>query len=117
MATVKVKFRASSIATKEGALYYQVIHNRVARQIHTGYKIYPEEWNARNSEIELCVNENENRRNYLASLKEIVNEDIMRLGKIVDNLNRSGKEYSAEKIVSLFRSPIDECGFVAFSKG
>ncbi|HIX27837.1 MAG TPA: site-specific integrase [Candidatus Barnesiella excrementigallinarum] len=116
MATVKVKFRASSIATKEGALYYQVIHNRVARQIHTEYKIYPEEWNARNSEIELCVNENENRRNYLASLKEIVNEDIMRLGKIVDNLNRSGKEYSAEKIVSLFRSPIDECGFVAFSK-
>ena len=26
MATVKVKFRASSVATKEGTLFYQVIH-------------------------------------------------------------------------------------------
>ena len=36
MATVKVKFRASSVATKEGTLFYQVIHKRIVRQIHTG---------------------------------------------------------------------------------
>ena len=34
MATVKVKFRASSVATKEGTLFYQVIHKRIVRQIH-----------------------------------------------------------------------------------
>ena len=33
MATVKVKFRASSVATKEGTLFYQVIHKRIVRQI------------------------------------------------------------------------------------
>ena len=38
MATVKVKFRASSVATKEGTLFYQVIHKRIVRQIHTGFK-------------------------------------------------------------------------------
>ena len=27
MATIKVKFRASSVEMKEGSLYYQVIHN------------------------------------------------------------------------------------------
>lgn len=27
MATVKIKFRVSSIETKAGTLYYQVIHN------------------------------------------------------------------------------------------
>lgn len=32
MATIKVKFRASSVEMKEGSLYYQVIHNRLARQ-------------------------------------------------------------------------------------
>ena len=35
MATIKVKFRASSVEMKEGSLYYQVIHNRLARQVHT----------------------------------------------------------------------------------
>lgn len=43
MATVKVKFRASSVATKEGTLFYQVIHKRIVRQIHTGYKLFPAE--------------------------------------------------------------------------
>lgn len=46
MATIKVKFRASSVEMKEGSLYYQVIHNRLARQVHTGYKLFPSEWDA-----------------------------------------------------------------------
>ena len=36
MASVKVKFRASSVADREGRLYYQIIHNRVTRQINSG---------------------------------------------------------------------------------
>lgn len=40
MATIKVKFRTSSVEMKEGSLYYQVIHNRLARQVHTGYKLF-----------------------------------------------------------------------------
>lgn len=40
MATVRTKFRASSSEAREGTLFYQVIHNRVARQIHTGYRVY-----------------------------------------------------------------------------
>lgn len=43
MATVKVKFRASSIPDKEGTLFFQVIHNRVTRQIATGHKIFKRE--------------------------------------------------------------------------
>lgn len=37
MASVKVKFRPSTVNGKEGTLYYQVIHNRVVRQINTEY--------------------------------------------------------------------------------
>lgn len=40
MASVKVKFRPSTIVGKEGTLYYQVIHNRVVRQIYTDYKLF-----------------------------------------------------------------------------
>lgn len=39
MASVKVKFRPSTVNGKEGTLYYQVIHNRVVRQINTEYKL------------------------------------------------------------------------------
>lgn len=33
MTSVKIKFRASTMADKEGYLYYQIIHNRIIRQI------------------------------------------------------------------------------------
>lgn len=46
MATVTTKIRASSVETKEGTMFYQVIFNRVARQTNTGYKLYPYEWSA-----------------------------------------------------------------------
>ena len=49
MASIKLKFRTSSVQEKEGRLYYQVIHNRVARQIHTEYRIYSSEWDADHS--------------------------------------------------------------------
>ena len=39
MTTIKIKFRPSTICGKEGSLYYQVIHNRIVRQINTGYKL------------------------------------------------------------------------------
>ena len=44
MASVKVKFRSSTVNGREGTLYYQVIHNRVVRQINTEYKLFVSEW-------------------------------------------------------------------------
>ena len=44
MASIKVKFRPSSVNGKEGSIYYQVIHNRVVRQIRTDYRIFEREW-------------------------------------------------------------------------
>lgn len=69
---MKVKFRASSIPTKEGTLFYQVVHGRVARQVNTGYKVYPCEWDAVHAEIVFPPGIGDSRSNYLASLKEIL---------------------------------------------
>ena len=46
MATTRFKFRASSVSGKQGTLFIQVIHQRVARQVSTKYKLYPKEWDA-----------------------------------------------------------------------
>ena len=51
MATVKIKFRPSSVDGREGTVYYQVIHGRVARQINTSCKLFPAEWSKRHSRI------------------------------------------------------------------
>ena len=85
MATVKTKFRASSSSTKEGALFYQVIHNRVPRQISTGYKLYLQEWDAGCNGIVFPSGIGEMRRNYLASLKNAVQEDFKRLKGIISH--------------------------------
>ena len=45
MATVKVKFRASSVPGKEGTLYYHLIHQRSLRWNCTDYHVFPIEWN------------------------------------------------------------------------
>jgi len=39
MATIKVKFRASSVPGKEGTLYYHLIHQRNLRWISTDYHV------------------------------------------------------------------------------
>ena len=43
MATIKLKFRPSTVSHKEGIIYYQLIHKQSVRQIRTGYKIFPHE--------------------------------------------------------------------------
>lgn len=68
MASIKLKFRTSSVQEKEGRLYYQVIHNRVARQIHTEYRIYSSEWDADHSNIILPTSVTPQRQAYLLTL-------------------------------------------------
>lgn len=46
MTSVKIKFRVSTVNGSPGSIYFQIIHNRVVRQLHTDYKIYPHEWDA-----------------------------------------------------------------------
>ena len=116
MATVKTKFRASSSKTKEGTLFYQVIHNRVARQIHTNYRLYPQEWDSERKEIIFPPGTGEIRRNYLVSLKTAVQEDSRRLKSVVLRLERTDNTYTAEDVVSKYLSPADNCCFISFAQ-
>ena len=100
MATVKVKFRASSKPGKEGTLFFQVIHGRVTRQIATGYKIFEREWDAAGSEI-ILTDSNPLRHDYLLSVKEALTTESSKLKGIIARLDKTGDNYSVEKIVEL----------------
>ena len=82
MATGKVKFRAYSNSDKEGTLHFQIIHNRITRQIHTGYKLFQYEWETRQSEIILSGSDTL-RTDYLISLKEALAAATLKLKGII----------------------------------
>lgn len=70
MVSVKLKFRVSSLPKKEGTLYFQVIHNRVVKQIKTSYHIFESEWDEHCGDIAQFPNLPPNRHNIIKSIKE-----------------------------------------------
>lgn len=116
MATVKVKLRASSIESKEGTLFYQVIHNRMVRQIHTGYKLHPAEWDPNSSRILVPPGLEERRRNYLLSVNSALTSDLSRFGEVIARLDYTHMAYTADKVVELYTSPMNCGGFIAFAR-
>ena len=91
MASVKVKFRPSTIGGKEGTIYYQVIHNRVVRQIYTDYKLFASEWQSHSEAVILYrVPNKQERNNHLLSISSRIRWDKDRLNKIIQTLSQSG---------------------------
>ncbi len=101
MATIKIKFRPSSIKEKEGTLYYQIIHERIARQVATGYKLYHIEWDGRSVQIGLPWL-NEARNNYLLALKGKIEKDIRRLEKSIATLEKKKHPYTADDVLNVY---------------
>lgn len=117
MATVKIKFRASSQADKAGTLFYQVIHNRVTRQIYTGYKLFPYEWNATESKIVMLADCDAGRNRYLSSLSEVLTANISRLSGIIYRLEKAGTPYNTDKVVEQYNAPEGDGCFISFAAG
>lgn len=88
---------------KEGTLYYQVIHNRVARQIHTEYRLYPSEWDAARSSIVLPSSSTPQRYSYLLSLQDTLEADRKKLLLVIARLDKEAQPYTSDKVVEYFR--------------
>lgn len=108
MATIKVKFRRSTVAAQEGTLFFQVIHRRSVRQINVRYRLFPEEWDETNERLRGCTNSN-NRMEYIVNLKEKLESDIHRLQKSIDKLDRAGIPYTADDVVAGYYSGQSDC--------
>lgn len=114
MASVKVKFRPSTIEGKEGTVYYQIIQNRVIRQLKTDYRIFTDEWN----EAENCIIVGSSERsNLLLSLQERLEWDLKRLDMIVHQLENRKGTYTADDIVASFQSNIEGQSLFNFMQG
>ena len=83
MTSIKVKFRPSADAEREGAIYYQIIHDRKVRQCSTPYRAFPKEWQTR--------------------FREETRRDVERLTSIVRRMESRGTVLSADDIVEEFK--------------
>lgn len=114
MATIKIKFRISSLKTKEGTVFFQIIHNRMVRQINTGYKIFPSEWDRYNAQIILPVEISDVRRSYLITLKNKIKSRMSQLANIISELEKSGKPFTSDLIVMTYHQIVLSDGFLTF---
>lgn len=114
--TAKIKFRASSVKTNEGTLFYQVIHYRVARQAQSVFKLYSDEWDERISEIIMPANIESGRKNYLLRIKAGIAEDVKRIAGIITRLERTEKVYTADRVMEIFTSLGNDGGLISFGK-
>lgn len=99
MVSVKLKFRVSSLPKKEGTLYFQVIHNRVVKQIKTSYHIFESEWDEHCGDIAQFPNLPPNRHNIIKSIKEKIAWEKKRLYRIIEQLGNKGQPFSSDDIV------------------
>ena len=105
MASIKVKFRSSTNENTEGTIFYQIIQNRVIRQLKTDYRLFMHEWNEKESTI---ITTNSSRLNYLQSLAERIDWDIKRLQSIIKQLENKRAKYTADDIISTFQKQGNE---------
>ena len=99
MASVKLKFRVSSLPKKEGTLYFQVIHNRVVKQIKTSYHIFESEWDEHCGDIAQFPNLPPNRHDIIKSIKEKIAWEKKRLYRIIEQLGNKEQPFSSDDIV------------------
>lgn len=101
MTSVKLKFRPSSLEGQEGSLFFQIIHERRARQLLTNHRIRNSEWDEKNMRIIITP---ESDRSYsLRFTKERVMRESERINRIVRMFESRGLPYSADDIVEEFR--------------
>lgn len=107
MASIKVKYRASSIEDREGTIYYQIIHERKVRQLGTVYHVLPDEWDETRSMV--ATGGSDTRRPLLLSIREKIRWDVERLTKIARRLDGEGLGYTSDDVIDEFRRYAEEC--------
>ena len=110
MTSIKTKFRPSSVEGKEGSIYFQIIHNRVVRQLNMAYKIFASEWDEKAETIIA----NGDRINIINAIKERMAWDIARLEKAVAQLETKRGRYSADEVITVYHKLTNEVSLFYF---
>ena len=112
MASIKVKFRPSTVADHEGTIYYQIIHERKVRQLLSDYKVFPYEWDESRSMV--TTTQKSERKAFILSIRERIRWDVERLNKIDKKLDANGLTYTADDVIDEFNRYANEYSLFNF---
>ena len=112
MASIKVKFRPSTVADHEGTIYYQIIHERKVRQLLSNYKVFPDEWDESRSMV--ITTQKSERKSFILSIRERIRWDVERLIKIARKLDANGLSYTADDVIDEFNRYANEYSLFNF---
>lgn len=116
MATIKLKYRPSSVKGKDGTLYFQIIHLRQVRQIYTGLHISDAEWDAELAAIIMPSDTDSARTRYLSSVNETLTKWRAKLSAVISRFDESGVPYKTQDVVSAYNTPNSVVGLVSFTR-
>lgn len=112
MTSVKLKFRTSTVEGKEGVIYYQIIHERVIRQIRTSHKVFSSEWNEISSEV-IIPQPGDPRKIFISAISRQIKIDLSRLDQIIKSLDNRDF-YSTDDVVETFERQINSLTLCSF---
>lgn len=112
MASIKVKFRPSTVADHEGTIYYQILHERKPRQLLSDYHVFQSEWDE--SRAMVVTTQNRERKAFILSIRERIRWDVERLTKIVRKLDGNGLQYTADDVIDEFNRYAQEYSLFNF---
>ena len=115
MASIKVKFRPSTVTDREGTIYYQVSHERKVRQLLTSYHVFPSEWDEKRSMV--TTSQKSERKSFILSIRERIRWDVERLVKIDRKLDSNGLAYTADDVIDEFNRYSHEYSLFNFMEG
>lgn len=115
MFSIKVKFRASTAAGREGTIYYQIICGRKVRQLQSGCHVLPWEWDERRAAVTAPYKSE--RRQLLITVRDRIRRDIERLTRIGQRLDATGVSYTADNIISEYGRFTHEYSLFNFMEG
>ena len=111
MATVKLKFRPSSVQSAEGTLYFQVTHKRKVKWLSTGLYVFPHEWDANTATVLVPA---AGKRNAVLTLVQSKVELTLRQWKLVLNsMELNHNDFTVEELCDAFnRNPLPKTVFM-----
>lgn len=111
MATVKIKFRPSTIIDRPGSIVYQITCRRIVRQITSECKVFPEEWDEERSKVLLVHME---RADIIQSVTRKLRDDIVRLKAVIEGLGSKQVKFTADDVVEKFHETTAYSSFFQF---
>ena len=113
--TIKVKFRPSTVAGRPGSIVYLVTHRRVVRQITTGYKIYPDEWDEKQATLIARGDKNgDGRSQYITHVAKRIRQDMERLDAVIREQENKSTGFTSDDVVASFHGFLKSHSFRIF---